>query len=222
MPTNKETHFVFDMDGVILDSLDKLSSCLIKAIEPFCQSEEQYKTFSKYDRENPGLSRFEKVDFFLESLPNSNHIKTERIKHEILEQFDAYALDARLTSKIDEFTYRLPKKISQKNLVLLSNCDNTQLKVVAAHFGFHQIFGGGIIGTPPSKSSRFGDLINQGITNAFVSLSDSESDAIIARSLNITFVFIQKFARDQALWLKEDESRFQDIREFILCSDQFM
>ena len=221
MSAGKETFFVFDMDGVILDSLDNLSSCLIKAIEPFCQSDEQYKTFSKYDRENPGLSRFEKTDFFLESLPNSSHINTEKIKLQILDQFNSYSLDARLTSRIDESIYGLPKKIAPRNLSLLSNCDNSQLGVIAAHFGFHQIFSGGIIGTPPSKRSRFSDLVDQNNTNAFVSISDSESDAIIARSLNVSFVFIQNFARDQALWLKENESRFQNILEFILSCDQF-
>ena len=222
MSTKKETFFVFDMDGVILDSLDNLSSCLIKAIEPFCKSDEQHKKFSKYDKANPGLSRFEKTDFFLESLPSSSHIKTEKIKQQILEQFNSYSLDARLTSKIDESTYDLPKQIAPRNLVLLSNCDNTQLRVIAAHFGFHQIFGGGLLGTPPSKKIRFIDLVNNSKSSAFVSISDSESDAIIARSLNISFVFIQNFARDQALWLNENESRFQDIKEFILCSDRFI
>jgi phosphoglycolate phosphatase-like HAD superfamily hydrolase len=221
MSTKKETFFVFDMDGVILDSLDNLSSCLIKAIEPFCQSDEQHKKFSKYDRDNPGLSRFEKTDFFLESLPSSSHIKTEKIKQQILEQFNSYSLDARLTSKIDESTYDLPKKIAPRNLVLLSNCDNTQLRVIAAHFGFHQIFGGGLLGTPPSKKIRFIDLVNNSKSSAFVSISDSESDAIIARSLNVAFAFIQNFARDEASWLKTDESKFQTIREFISSSDRF-
>ena len=222
MPIKKETCFVFDMDGVILDSLDNLSSCLINAIEPFCQSDEHYQTFSKFDKENPGLSRFEKIDFFLESLPNNSHIKSEKIKQQVLEHFSSLSLDARLSSTVDESTYILSKTIAPRNLVLLSNCDNTQLSVIAAHFGFYQTFGGGIIGTPPSKKKRFSDLVNQNNSSAFVSISDSESDAIIARSLNITFVFIQNFARDQALWLNENESRFQTMKEFILCSDRFI
>jgi phosphoglycolate phosphatase-like HAD superfamily hydrolase len=221
MPIKKETFFVFDMDGVILDSLDNLSSCLIKAVEPFCQSDRQYQMFSKFDKENPGLSRFEKTDFFLESLPNISHIKTERIKQQILDQFDTFSLDARLSSTIDESTYILPKTIAPKNLILLSNCDNSQLRAIAAHFGFHQIFSGGIIGTPPNKKSRFGDLVNKHNSSTFVSISDSESDAIIARSLGVAFAFIQNFARDQALWLKGNESRFQTILEFILSSDRF-
>jgi len=222
MPIKNETCFVFDMDGVILDSLDNLSSCLIKAVGPFCQSVEHYKTFSKFDKENPGLSRFEKTDFFLESLPNNSHVKTERIKQQILDQFDSLSLDARLSSTIDESTYILSKTIAPKNLILLSNCDNSQLRVIAAHFGFHQTFSGGIIGTPPSKKKRFSDLVNQNNSSTFVSISDSESDAIIARNLDIPFVFIQNFARDQALWLNENESRFQTMKEFILSSDRFI
>jgi phosphoglycolate phosphatase-like HAD superfamily hydrolase len=221
MSAEKDTCFVFDMDGVILDSLDNLSNCLIKAIEPFCQSDEQYKTFSKYDKENPGLSRFEKTDFFVESFSNSSHIKTDRIKQQILDKFNSYSLDARLNSKIDKSAYGLPKKIATRNLVLLSNCDNTQLEVIAAHFGFHQIFRGGIIGTPPGKKRRFSDLVDTTKSSSFVSISDSESDAIIARSLNISFVFIQNFARDQALWLKDGEKRFQTIGDFIFSIDQF-
>ena len=221
MPIKKETFFVFDMDGVILNSLDNLSNCLIKAVEPFCQSDEHYQTFSKFDKENPGLSRFEKTDFFLKSLPNISHIKTETIKQQILDQFDSFSLNARLSSTIDESTFVLSKTIAPKNLILLSNCDNSQLTTIAAHFGFHQIFSGGIIGTPPSKKSRFSDLMNKHNSSPFVSVSDSESDAIIARSLGITFTFIQNFARDQALWLKENEDRFQTILEFILSIDRF-
>jgi phosphoglycolate phosphatase-like HAD superfamily hydrolase len=221
MSIKKETCFVFDMDGVILDSLDNLSSCLIKAIEPFCQSDEHYQTFSKFDKDNPGLSRFEKIDFFLESLPNNGHINSEKVKQQILDHFGSLSLDARLSSTVDESTYILSKTISPKNLILLSNCDNSQLTVLAAHFGFHQIFSGGIIGTPPSKMSRFSDLVNKHNSSSFVSISDSESDAVIARSLGVAFAFIQNFARDQAPWLKESESRFQTILEFILYTERF-
>ena len=220
MTSKKYTTYVFDMDGVILDSLDNLSSCLKRAVEPFCQSNEQYEEFSKFDRDNPGLSRFEKTDFFLESLPNKSHINVEKIKQQILDKFYSLSLDARLSSKIDESTYALTKRIDLGNLILLSNCDNEQLRVITAHFGFHQIFKGGIIGTPPSKKTRFKDIVKKIPNGTFVSISDSESDAIIARSLGVEFTFIQNFARDQALWLKQDERRCQTIKEFISSIDQ--
>lgn len=221
MSAKKDIFFVFDMDGVILNSLDSLSRCLLKAIQPFCQSNAQYTKFSKYDSENPGLSRFEKIDFFLNSLSLTNHTDTKKIKHQILDKFELCSLEARLKSEIDESTYDLPKKITINNLILLSNCDNTHLRVIADHFGFHQIFSGGLIGTPPSKKIRFEHLMNNYKSKNFVSISDSESDAIIARSLNVPFAFIQNFARDEAPWLRTNENRFQNISEFILESDRF-
>lgn len=207
------------MDGVILNSLDKLSSCLVQAVEPFCQSYEQFREFSKFDRNNPGLSRFEKTDFFLQSLPDNSHIKPEIIKKQILDQFDSLSLDARISSEIDEAIYTLTLKIPPRNLILLSNCDNNQLRVLSVHFGLHRIFGGGIIGTPPSKKTRFENLLKKAHFNTFVSISDSESDAIIARSLGIQFAFIQNFARDEGSWLGSDEKHFQTLTEFILSID---
>ena len=161
MPIKKETFFVFDMDGVILDSLDNLSSCLIKAVEPFCQSDEHYQSFSKFDKENPGLSRFEKTDFFLASLPNNSHIKTDKIRQQILDQFDSFSLNARLSSTIDESTFILSKTIAPKNLILLSNCDNSQLTSIAAHFGFHQIFSGARINSAGKHSAKIWAMIKK-------------------------------------------------------------
>lgn len=204
------------MDGVILDSLNNLSSCLIRAVEPFCQSIQQLEKFSKFDNENPGLSRFEKTEFFINSLPNSSHIKIDKIKQQILDEFDSISLKARISSKIDNAIYSLNKKIPSQNLLLLSNCENTQLEVISAHFGFHRIFGGGIIGTPPNKKSRFTNLLKNNMLNSYISVSDSESDAIIARSLNLPFIFIQNYAKDQAPWLRENEYRFQTLNDLIL------
>ena len=59
-----EKILVFDMDGLILNSLDALSNCMQNAIESFCKNQKQFEDFKEYDFDNPGLSRFEKIDFF--------------------------------------------------------------------------------------------------------------------------------------------------------------
>ena len=206
--------YVFDMDGVILNSLDKLSKCLIEAVKPFCQSDNHFREFVRFDETNPGLSRFEKADYFVHHLLSSNHLSTEKVKVEILHRFQSLSLEARLTSEIDDSVYDLPKSISPKNLILLSNCDNEQLRVIDVNFGFHQIFRAGIIGTPPSKKNRFSEIIQVFNPSPVVSVSDSQSDAVIARAFGAKFVFIQRFARDAAPWLDKDEFRFSTISEF--------
>ena len=206
--------YIFDMDGVILDSLDKLSKCLIESVKPFCQSDSHFQQFSQFDVANPGLSRFEKVDYFVSQLPTSNHLNAEQVKIEILQRFQRLSLEARLSSNIENEFYDLPGIIPSKNLLLLSNCDNDQLKVVDAHFGFHQIFKGGIIGTPPSKRERLSEVLRAFDNLSAISVSDSESDAVIARDLGVSFVFIQRFARDSAPWLNENEFRFSTLNDF--------
>lgn len=213
---HKSCLYVFDMDGVILNSLDKLSKCLIDAVKPFCQSDSQFREFARFDESNPGLSRFEKTDYFVNHLLSSNHLSTEKVKVEILQKFDSLSLEARLSSEIEASLYDLPKTIPPKDLILLSNCDNEQLKVIDVNFGFHQIFKAGIVGTPPSKKHRFSEIIQIFNRSDVVSVSDSESDAVIAREFGAKFAFIQNFARDDAPWLLHDEYRFHSIGDFLV------
>ena len=70
--------FIFDLDGLLINSLDKLSNALVQSISKFANSS-QLVSFQKYDIQNPGLSRFEKVDFFINSILKNNDIKPEII-----------------------------------------------------------------------------------------------------------------------------------------------
>ena len=45
------------------------------------------------------------------------------------------------------------------------------------------------------------------------SISDSESDAIIARDRKLKFVFIEKFARDKGEWCLHSELKLNDLKE---------
>ena len=205
---------IFDMDGVVLDSLDRLSKCMVKSIEPFCQSEEEFLNFVDFDLENPGLSRFKKVEYFLSLKKDKSNLNLQSIQEAILSDFDKLSLDARINSEIDHDIFLIKHHIPNDNLFLLSNCDNSQLGTIAAHFGFFHLFGGGLIGTPPSKTVRMTEIMSKVPPDRVISISDSESDAEIARMHKVQFVFIQNFARDNGLWLQENELAFQTISQF--------
>ena len=79
--------FIFDLDGLLIDSLDKLSNALVQSVSKFANSS-QLVSFQKYDMKNPGLSRFEKVDFFISSILKNYDIKPEII----LKIFDELSL----------------------------------------------------------------------------------------------------------------------------------
>ncbi len=205
---------VFDMDGVILDSLDNLSNCLIESVAKFCTSEKVYQDFKEYDIGNPGISRFGKVDYFLDLQKNVSDYKRETVYSSILEEFDRLSLQARLNSDIDETIFHFAKSDSDYNLVLLSNCDNQQLKIISAQFGLHKVFESRLIGTPPSKEIRMAQIMEDYKPSKTYSISDSESDATIARKHEMTFVFIERFARDKGEWCADNELKFEKMSDF--------
>ncbi len=213
MKPTSNSILIFDMDGVILDSLDKLSSCMLLAVSEFCQSQDQFMQFVEFDRSNPGLSRFEKIQNFVDSLPVSSQLSPSALFAEILGKFDSLSLEARISSKIDDSIYELSENFKPANLLILSNCDNSQLSLIVAHFGLHQIFKGGQIGTPPDKLTRMQELLSNLASDDIWSVSDSESDAIIARKFPIKFAFVSRFARDDAPWLASNEYRFSSIEQ---------
>jgi hypothetical protein len=201
------------MDGVILDSLEKLSGCLIESVSNFCTSDRVFNEFKTYDLINPGLSRFDKVNYFLELQKEFTNYKREVLFDAILQEFDKLALNARLSSEIDENVFSFIDLNVEDNLFLLSNCDNNQLQTVSAHFGLHRIFGKNLIGTPPSKDLRMAQILSTSNSLEIFSISDSESDAIISRENKIKFAFIERFARDKGGWCLDSELKFANLKE---------
>jgi phosphoglycolate phosphatase-like HAD superfamily hydrolase len=210
-----ENFFVFDMDGLILNSLNKLSNCMLQAIKPYCKTKEDYEIFKAFDLENPGLSRYEKIDFLIKKNDDLNIKSQLKLKEQILKKFDTLSLEARMSSEIDNDIYRLDRYFSPKNLVVLSNCEKLQLKKISANFALDGIFQGGLFGTPPGKKVIYKNIINAINKKSVCLVSDSEADALIAREFETKFCFIRKFARDDAPWLRYDESRFDSISQLI-------
>ena len=99
---------IFDLDGLIIDSLENLSTALTNSIKDFAE-ELEIARFKDYDKKNPGLSRFEKVDYFCSEIAKNRFID----KKEILTMFDHKSLSARVQSAISPSFFKLyDKKLS--------------------------------------------------------------------------------------------------------------
>ena len=205
---------IFDMDGVVLDSLENLSNCLIESVSKFCISDKVYLEFKEFDISNPGISRFDKVNYFLDLQKDVSDYKRETVYSSILEEFDVLSLQARLKSEIDDAIFYFADLSDKYNLILLTNCDNHQLKIISAQFGLHKVFANKLIGTPPSKDLRMQQIISESKPSKTFSISDSESDAEIARKHEINFVFIERFARDNGEWCIESDLKFRKLEDF--------
>jgi phosphoglycolate phosphatase-like HAD superfamily hydrolase len=205
---------IFDMDGVILDSLENLSNCLVESVAKFCTSDKVYQDFKEFDLGNPGISRFDKVNYFLNLQKDVSDYKRDAVYSSILEEFDKLSLQARLNSKIDDAIFHFGALPQNYNSILLSNCDNQQLKIISAQFGLHKVFANKFVGTPPNKETRMQEIISDNVASKIYSISDSESDAVIARGHELDFVFIERFARDAGDWCQEYELKFKNLDDF--------
>ena len=204
--------FVFDLDGLIIDSLDDLSKCLVGAVSNYAKRHE-LEAFQKYDIKNPGASRFTKVDYFLGEIAQEKDPNPKRV--EILKDFAVRSFEARKNAKISIGFEKFVIKFQHLNHILLSNCDNSQITAVSDHHGISEYFNSGIIGTPPSKELRAEAIRSEFPNSQILSLSDSESDAIIARKSHFDFLYVNEFARGCDPWILENEFRVESFNTCI-------
>lgn len=204
---------MFDLDGLILDSLNDLSKCLVGAVSNHANKFE-LEVFQKYDITNPGASRFTKVDYFLEEIAQEKDSNRQRI--EILEDFAERSFDVRKNAKMSSSFENFIIKFHFLKHILLSNCDNSQIAEVLEYHGISKYFNSGIIGTPPSKEHRAAAIRSEFSDSRILSLSDSESDAIVARKFGFDFLYVNEFARGCDPWILKNEYRVENFSSCIL------
>jgi phosphoglycolate phosphatase-like HAD superfamily hydrolase len=203
--------YLFDLDGLLIDSLDRLSSSLIGAVSKHSNAS-QLNEFKGYDVKNPGLSRFEKVEHFVENILKKPNYDSDLI----LEEFDRLSLIARTGAYISPFIFKLHELHKDKNWILLTNCDNNQLLEVSQVFKLNVIFGESLIGTPPSKAVRAREIRDKIPNKKVLSISDSKSDYLIARQNKFDFLFIEEFSRGNQDWNFNKYFSVSSIEDLVL------
>ncbi len=201
---------LFDLDGLLIDSLDKLSSGLITAVSRFAKPAE-LEVFTSYDRTNPGLSRFEKIAYFA----NEIAIGTKIDQQLILEEFDKESFKARTESRLSESIFELNQRFKSKIWVLLTNCDVRQIDGVTSILGLDAIFGDNLIGTPPSKHVQARILREKYQNSKVISISDSEADGEIAKECSFDFLFVEEFSRGDTDWKLDGYHRVSRLNELL-------
>jgi phosphoglycolate phosphatase-like HAD superfamily hydrolase len=208
---------IFDLDGLIIDSLDQLSISLVSVVEKILGDDNKIAKFKSYDEVNPGLSRFEKLDYALD-LSEVNQKDRQEMRSAYLDEFDKLATLARSKAELDRSIFDFLKLVPLGfQLALLTNCDNKQLDHVLGVHGLESVFVNSAFGTPPSKSSLFPTIVEKLNTNHLPvsSISDSESDKSIAQKNAATFVWIKKFARDFEFDLSSEGLVFETLGDYI-------
>ena len=211
----KYDFFVFDCDGVILDSN------LIKT-QAFKESllnypDEQVLEFLAYHRENGGISRYYKFNYFFDQI-----MKMENYEQSLQTALKDYAniLEVELLSC--SFVPGVIKFLSllndhKKDAYVNSGSSENELNKIFKLRGINNFFKE-IKGSPDSKYSNMNHIFNdrkKGSKGLF--FGDSLVDFQVANKFSIDFIYVESFSewKDFPKNITKIED-FEDLKELII------
>lgn len=198
--------FVFDCDGVVLDSNKIKTNAFYQSCLPYGES--AALAMVEYHVLNGGVSRFKKFSYFLENIVPKIEPK---FKGPTLEQLlDSYAriVEAGLLScSAVAGLAELRKQYKKVKWLIVSGGDQYELRSIFFQRGLDDIFDGGIFGSPDTKEVILKrELISNNIIKPAVFFGDSRYDYLAASGADLDFIFVSEW------------TEFPQWREFILSA----
>lgn len=183
---------IFDCDGVILQSNEMKSAAFAQALvhEP----EDLVVEFVKYHKENGGISRYVKFDYYF------NNIKSEKNNQEKVEK--ALSLYADIVFKqlkmVDYVPGVIPmvKHLNERGIpcYVVSGGDQQELRDVFAYRRIDHLFVD-IFGSPVTKNDHVALLMQSNLVDVpAVFFGDSRSDMVAASDNGIEFCYVSQFS----------------------------
>ena len=185
----KYSTIVFDCDGVILDSNSIKTEAMRQAVSKY--SHESIELFIDYHRNNGGISRYKKFEFFLKSIEN-NYSKEQydSLLNVFASSVKAQLLDCAFTSGAESF---IKSCSSTHNLYIVSGGDQIELREIFSERRFAKYFIE-IFGSPISKDEHCKTIKKSNSTDSMLLIGDSRLDHEAARDNDIDFVFLSGYS----------------------------
>ena len=184
---------IFDCDGVILNSNNVKTEAFRRAFSAY--KEDLVKEFISYHKSNGGISRYEKIKFFLRNLaPKYNYVNEIRNYNLILKRYSSICIEALYNAEVVKGLKNLRDYNSDAKWLVISGGDQSELRDVFNFKKIYDYFDGVIFGSPDKKI----DILNREIENNNIQypalfLGDSKLDYQVANSHLIKFIFISQW-----------------------------
>ena len=187
----KYKSIIFDCDGVILNSNEIKTASFKKILIQF--NSNAVNEFLNYHKNNGGVSRYIKIDYFLKSiLPKySNSVKNkDHTLSLLLEKYSHECKNSLYSSEVVSGLEKLKEITCNIPWTIVSGGDQKELRDVFEYKNLIKYFDGGIYGSPEKKIDIIKREINRGLINyPALFIGDSKLDHTVAKSLNIDFLF---------------------------------
>ncbi|SGY94554.1 Haloacid dehalogenase-like hydrolase [Moritella viscosa] len=184
--------YIFDCDGVILDSNQLKIDAMRKTLIAIFNDEDQIDSCVEYFKCNFGKSRFHHVDIFLSKYINIDDTLKDRYKNDILKSYSGMCkklyLEADLTPGFIDFIGSL-----NGYKFVASGSEQEELRYVFKQRGL-DIYFNEIYGSPTPKSKLVSQILDEKKSNNVLFFGDALSDLSAALDNNIDFIAYLPFS----------------------------
>ena len=189
---DKYDFFIFDCDGVIMDSNKLKSNAFTEALPD--EPPDLVAEFVEYHKENGGISRYEKFRYYFEEMKKYSEDEAEIDK--ALNNFAAIVSQGLISCNyipgVLEFVENLFKL--NKRMFVVSGSDENELIQVFIKRGINHYFEK-IYGSPANKEENTSKVVSN-MKKPIIGLffGDSKSDYDAAKKFGIDFVFVKDYS----------------------------
>ncbi|MEH6595067.1 MAG: HAD hydrolase-like protein [Colwellia polaris] len=178
--------YIFDCDGVILDSNTLKIQAMKKSLEVLCFESSEIEQCINYFANNFGKSRFHHVEYFIESILNVKKSDKDIIAKKILKSFSKQCKELYLTANLTPGFLEMIQSLPGRKYVA-SGSEQNELRSVFKARGLDQYFVQ-VFGSPTAKSSLLANILKLEIDKKAVMIGDAVSDFEASRDNEIDFV----------------------------------
>jgi len=181
---------VFDCDGVVLNSNKIKTQAFYESVIDFGSNNAD--DLVDYHKNNGGISRYRKFDYFLNNiLPSSG---TKPSLNELTERYASLVSEGLKSCQIEPSLASLRSEFPNSKWLIVSGGDQAEIRQIFSERGLEGFFDGGIFGSPDTKEDILSREIKIGnIKKPAVFIGDSKYDHLAASQYGLDFVFISQW-----------------------------
>lgn len=184
--------YIFDCDGVILDSNQLKIEAMKNTLEAHFSDQELIVECVDYFRHNFGKSRFHHVTHFLDSILVIEEEKRCKLEQLILASFSKQCRTLYLSAQLTPSFMSFLEQCKGKRYVA-SGSEQSELRDVFVQRGLDIHFDD-VFGSPTPKAELIQRILEQEQTTKAVMFGDAESDMLSAQYNHIDFVFYSPYS----------------------------
>lgn len=207
--------FIFDCDGVILNSNKVKSIAFYNAALPYGESAAQ--ALVDFHVANGGISRYQKFSFFLDTIIGQREPGPSL--DDLLSSYAAEVRKGLLYCEVTSGLYTFREKTKNSQWMVISGSDQAELRDIFFQRRLTNLFDGGIFGSPDTKVEIFArELSNGNITTPAVFFGDSKYDFESSTNAGLDFVFLTQWTEvvDYNMFIIDNQiTSFYNLTEFI-------